>query len=469
MNTISLSEIQRQISGGELSCVQLVQQFLNQIETKAHLNAFLEVYPEEALNRAKEIDAKFQAGNAGKLAGMVIGLKDAIAFEGHALQGSSKILDGYVSPYSSTATERLLKEDAIIIGRQNCDEFAMGASNENSAFGNVLNEVDNTKVPGGSSGGSAVAVQAGLCHASLGSDTGGSVRQPAAFCGVIGLKPTYSRISRHGLIAYASSFDQIGILANSIEDTAAIMSVISGADEYDATVSNEPVPDYSKEVGDERKYKIAYISDCLEHEGIQKEIKERTQEVIESFKTQGHEVESVSFPYLEYMVPTYYVLTTAEASSNLSRYDGVRYGYRSETGTSLEDMYKNSRSEGFGIEVQRRIMLGTFALSSSYYDAYYTKAQKVRRLIKEKTEEILKDFDFIVLPTTPSTAFDIGANTKDPIQMYLADIFTVQASLAGLPAISVPMGSDKAGLPMGFQVIGRAFEEGAVMNLASQV
>ena len=469
MNKLSLAEIQAKISNKEISCVQLVEYYLNNITKKAHLNAYLEVFDKEAMERAKEIDAKITSGKAGRLAGAVIGIKDAIAIANHKLQASSRILEGYVSPFSATAVQRLLDEDAILIGRQNCDEFAMGASNENSAFGNVLNELDNSKVPGGSSGGSAVAVQADLCWASLGSDTGGSVRQPAAFCGIVGFKPTYSRISRHGLIAYASSFDQIGILANNVEDTALLLEIIAGKDNLDATASHQDVKEYSKLLTNTKKYKIAYIKECLEHEAIQKEIKLATNSVIEKLKNDGNEVQGVDFPYLEYLVPTYYVLTTAEASSNLSRYDGVRYGYRSENGTTLEEMYKNTRSEGFGNEVKRRIMLGTFALSSSYYDAYYTKAQKVRRLIKEKTEEILNEYDFIVLPTTPTTAFELGKNDKDPIQMYLEDIFTVQASLAGLPAISVPIGNDDNGLPIGFQIIGRAFEEAELLAFSKQI
>ncbi|MBK0401587.1 Asp-tRNA(Asn)/Glu-tRNA(Gln) amidotransferase subunit GatA [Adhaeribacter sp. BT258] len=455
----SLRAIRTDIAAGNTSCSDLVRFYLQNIQDNAHLNAFLEVFADEALTQAEAVDAKIRNGSAGKLAGMVIGLKDVLAYKDHTLQSSSQILNGFKSLFTGTAVQRLLNEDAIIIGRQNCDEFAMGASNENSSFGNVLNAADNSKVPGGSSGGSAVAVQADLCFASIGSDTGGSVRQPAAFCGVVGLKPTYSRISRYGLVAYASSFDQIGTLTHSVEDAALLLEVMAGADEFDSTASQREVPAYSQHLEVSGKKKIGYIKDTLESPGLQPEVKAAMENAIEALKAEGHTVEAVDFPYLAYMVPTYYILTTAEASSNLSRFDGVKYGHRSEQATDLNSLYKKSRAEGFGEEVQRRIMLGTFVLSASYYDAYYTKAQKVRRLIKEKTDELLSRFDFLILPTAPTTAFSIGENAKDPLAMYLADIFTVQASLAGVPAISVPAGTDATNLPIGLQLIGRSFEE----------
>ncbi len=344
----------------------------------------------------------------------------------------------------------------------------MGSSNENSAFGKTINPLDTQRVPGGSSGGSAAAVAANMCLAALGTDTGGSIRQPASFCGVVGYKPTYGRVSRYGAIAYASSFDQIGPLAKNINDVALIMEVIAGKDEYDSTASSKSVPTFSKEINNKpAKFRIAYISECLESEGLDPEIKARIHAIISKLTAQGHVVEPVGFPYLDYLVPTYYVLTTAEASSNLARYSGINYGYRSQKTTDLESIYKKSRSEGFGTEVKRRIMLGTFVLSSGYYDAYYSKGQKVRRLIQNKTNEILGNYDFILLPTTPGTAFGFGQKSADPIAMYLEDIFTVQANITGLPAISLPMGQHSNSLPFGIQVIGRNFADAELMNFSN--
>jgi len=465
----SLFEIRKKIDNEELNCRQLVNHYLSNIKNKAHLNVFLEVYEQEALKKADEVDLKIKEGKAGKLAGMIIGIKDVLCLKDHPLQCSSKILQGFVSQFTGTAIQKLIDEDAIIIGRQNCDEFAMGSSNENSAFGAVLNEIDNTRVPGGSSGGSAVAVQADLCMASIGSDTGGSVRQPAAFCGVIGLKPTYSRISRYGLVAYSSSFDCIGTVTNSIEDSALLLEILSGADNFDSTVSHKPVPQYSSNLDYNKKAKVAYIKDTLEGEGLNVEIKNKTLEKINFLKESGHEVTEIEFPFLEYILPTYYILTTAEASSNLSRYDGVKYGFRSPSGTTLETMYKKSRSEAFGEEVQRRIMLGTFVLSADYFDAYYTKAQKVRRIIKDWTDQIFANFDFIVLPTTPTTAFKLGEHLDNALEMYLADLFTVQANVVGIPAISVPNGKDSKGLPIGFQIMAKHFEEQKLLSFAKFV
>jgi len=450
-------DIQKDLKDGTLTCVERVQYHLDNITRKQHLNAFLSVYAEEALERASEIDKKIKMGTAGKLAGLIVGLKDVLAYKDHPLQAGSKILNGFISQFNATAVQRLLDEDAIIIGRQNCDEFAMGSSNENSAFGPVLNDADNSRVPGGSSGGSAVAVMADMCQVSLGSDTGGSVRQPAAFCGVIGLKPTYSRISRYGLVAYGSSFDCIGIFSKSLKDIELVLEVIAGPDDYDSTVSHTPVPDYSVEA--DKKYKIAYIRETLESPALQREIKEAILSKIKTLQALGHTVEPIDFPLLEYILPTYYILATAEASSNLSRFDGVRYGYRSKDITDLQSLYKKTRAEGFGKEVQRRILLGNFVLSSSYYDAYYTKAQKVRRLIREKTKDVFKDYNFIIMPTTPTTAFKLGELTDNPLEMYLADLFSVQANVAGIPGISLPCGNDDKGLPIGVQVIADDFNE----------
>ena len=462
----SLEEVRVDLLSSKTTLVALVNYYLQRIETYQHLNVFLHVYANEAIQRAEAIDAKLKAGTAGKLAGMVISIKDMICYKDHPVSASSKILKGFTSIYSSTVVERILAEDAIIIGHVNCDEFAMGASNETSHYGNVLNFADNSLVPGGSSGGSAVSVQADMCLASLGTDTGGSIRQPAAFCGLVGLKPTYGRVSRYGVIAYASSFDQVGPVTKNVKDAALILEVIAGKDEFDATLSSKAVTSFSNLQAPKKNMRIAYITETIETEGIDPEIKAAMYNRVKALQADGHTVEPVSFPYLKYAVPTYYVLTTAEASSNLSRYDGVHFGYRSPNATDLESTYKLSRSEGFGEEVKRRIMLGTFVLSAGYYDAYYAKAQKVRRIIQEKSNEILSNFDLIILPTTPTTAFKIGEKTSDPVQMYLADIFTVQAPLAGLPAISVPETTHSNGLSIGIQVIGKRFEEQEMLDFA---
>jgi aspartyl-tRNA(Asn)/glutamyl-tRNA(Gln) amidotransferase subunit A len=466
----SLKEVQFYLFNHQTSCTELTQGYLRRIEEHAHLNAFLEVFSTTALEKAKAVDEKIKNKTQGKLAGMVIAIKDNICYKGHKLSSSSKILEGFESLFSATVVERLLAEDAIIIGRCNSDEFAMGSSSENSAYGKVLNSINTEYVPGGSSGGSAVAVAADLCLASLGTDTGGSIRQPASFCGLVGLKPTYGRVSRHGAIAYASSFDQIGPFAKNVEDIALLMEVMAGKDEYDSTASSVPVTPYSKELNNPLpKLKIAYIKECLDSEGLDKEIKNHIHSLIEKLKSEGHEVEAVDFPLLEYLVPSYYILTTAEASSNLARYSGVHFGYRSADSTDVESVYKKSRSQGFGSEVKRRIMLGTFVLSSGYYDAYYSKAQKVRKLIIDKTNEILKNNSFILLPTTPSTAFKIGQKNTDPIAMYLEDIYTVQANITGLPAISLPLGKHSNGMPFGIQVIGDKFSEKELLAFSEKL
>ena len=464
----SLSEIQEKILKGEITCRQLVSQYLERIEKNSSLNIFLQVYSEEALVKADELDQKFQQRTQGRLAGMVVGLKDVLCHQDHPLQASSRILDGFVSQFSATAVQRLIDHDALIIGRLNCDEFAMGSSTENSAFGPVRNPIDQSRVPGGSSGGAAAAVKADLCLATLGTDTGGSVRQPASFCGVVGLKPTYSRISRYGLAAYASSFDCIGIMSHCIEDNALILEAIAGQDEYDSTVSQTPVPKYSQELNFSGPANIGYIKETLDNEAINPDVKERTLEKIEFLKSEGHRVEIVDFPLLEYTLPTYYILTAAEASSNLARYDGVKYGHRSDI-DELEAMYKKSRTEGFGEEVRRRIILGTFVLSANYHDAFYTKAQKVRRLIREKTHEILSEYEFIISPTSPTPAFKLGEHTQNPMEMYLADLFTVQASVAGIPSISIPNGTDAKGLPVGLQIMAKEFQEDRLLAFSKYI
>jgi aspartyl-tRNA(Asn)/glutamyl-tRNA(Gln) amidotransferase subunit A len=462
----SLNQVKGGLQSGEITVEGLVKEYLKQIKKNAHLNAFNEVFDEEALLRAKEIDIRIKQNAAGKLAGMVIAIKDNICYKGHKVSASSKILEGFTSIYSSTIVERLLAEDAIIIGRTNCDEFAMGASNEHSYFGPVKNYADETRVSGGSSGGSAVAVQAGMAHAAIGTDTGGSVRQPASFCGVIGLKPTYGSISRHGIIAYASSFDQVGPITNSVEDAALLLEVMAGTDEYDSTLANKPVPAYSHNLTKPGKKKIAYLQESLSSPGVDAEVKDTLIKYIDKLRDDGHIVKPIAFEYLEYLVPAYYILAMAEASSNLARYDGVHYGYRSPAAVDLQSTYKRSRSEGLGKEVKRRIMLGTFVLSAGYYDAYYAKAQKARRLIRGKTENILKEFDFLLTPTAPEPAFPIGKEEKDPVVTYLSDIFTVQASLTGFPAISLPAGNNSKGLPLGLQLLAKEFEEQELLNFS---
>jgi aspartyl-tRNA(Asn)/glutamyl-tRNA(Gln) amidotransferase subunit A len=466
----SLSTIQSDLQSNSLSCQELTETYVSRIKANQHLNIFLEVFESSALQKAKEVDEKLKNKTAGKLAGMVIALKDNICYKAHRVSASSKILENFESLYSATVVERLLAEDAIIIGRTNCDEFAMGSSNENSAFGNVKNPHNIKYVPGGSSGGSAAAVAADLCLAALGTDTGGSIRQPASFCGVVGYKPTYGRVSRYGAIAYASSFDQIGPLTKNVEDAALIMEVIAGADDYDSTASTRPVPSYSKELSaGSKKFRIAYLRDCLENPGLNPEIKMRIDEIINLLRAEGHAVEPVDFPYLDFLVPTYYVLTTAEASSNLARFDGIGFGYRSPNAFDLESTYKKSRSEGFGEEVKRRIMLGTFVLSAGYYDAYYSKGQRVRKLLQNKVNDILGEFDLILSPTTPGTAFEFGQKGADPIAMYLEDIFTVLANITGHPSISIPAGTHSNGLPFGIQLTAKAFADAELFAFSKYV
>jgi aspartyl-tRNA(Asn)/glutamyl-tRNA(Gln) amidotransferase subunit A len=459
----SYSEVKKALSAGK-SVVDIVNTYLAEIKQQKVLNAFLEVFEKDALEQAQIIDNKIKAGSAGKLAGMVIGLKDNICYAGHHVSASSKILEGFESIYSATVVERLLAEDAIFIGRLNCDEFAMGSSNETSAYGPVKNNLRLSCVPGGSSGGSAVAVSAGLCTVALGSDTGGSIRQPASFTGTVGYKPTYGVVSRFGLLAYASSFDQIGPFTNNVEDLALVLAVMSGKDPKDATSSSKKL---TFQLGNKptEKHKIAFLKEAVENENVDPEVRAQLEKTIDELRAAGHVVEGVSFPYLDYLVPAYYVLTTAEASSNLSRYDGVHYGHRSEVAKGVEETYVLSRTEGFGTEVKRRIMAGTFVLSHGYYDAYYTKGMKVRRVLKDKTKEIFANYSFLLLPTTPATAFESGA-VNDPIQMYLQDIFTVHANLTGNPAISLPIGQHSNGLPFGIQVMADDFNDEALINFA---
>jgi aspartyl-tRNA(Asn)/glutamyl-tRNA(Gln) amidotransferase subunit A len=397
---------------GSSSCEEAVKHYLTSIESNAHLNCFVNVYAKESVVRSRTLDLSRKYGYPmGKMHGVIVGIKDVICYKDHPVTASSKILQGFTSIYNATAVERLLRDEAIIIGHLNCDEFAMGSTNENSYYGNVLNGLDHTRVPGGSSGGSAVAVQTGQCMVSLGSDTGGSVRQPADFCGIIGLKPTYGLVSRYGLIAYASSFDQIGIFAREVADVSLVLDSISGYDPMDSTStksSHRNVLKPKKPEADE-KFRIAIFKEALRHEGLDPEIKETISDFLRRLRENGHHVQDIDCEYLDFIVPTYYILTTAEASSNLARFDGVKYGRRSpEKDVKLSSFYKANRSQGFGKEVKRRILLGTFVLSAGYYDAYFTKAQQVRKSFVDRIDMIFNEFDIIILPTAPTTAFTIG-------------------------------------------------------------
>jgi len=464
---VDLATVREDLLSQKISAIDLVEFYLNKAKTEDRFNAFLELFNSSALESAAALDKKINSGEAiGELAGAIIGLKDNLCFKDHKVGASSKILDGFTSLYTATAVQNLINQDAIILGRLNCDEFAMGSSNENSACGVVKNPIDTSLVPGGSSGGSAASVAAGLCMASLGSDTGGSIRQPASFTGLVGLKPTYGRISRYGLIAFASSFDQIGPFTKSVDDSELLYKIMAGKDVMDSTSSIKPI---HKERSGQSKFTFAYYEEVINSPGLHPKTKTLFLEKIDALKAAGHKVISTSFPYLEQLVPCYYVLTTAEASSNLGRYDGVHYGARSEASEDIPSTYFNSRTEGFGPEVKRRIMLGTFVLSTGYYDAYYSKGQKVRRLIKDATDDILSKADFLISPTTPHPAFKIGEKANDPIALYLEDIFTVQANLAGNPAISVPMGMTDEGLPLGFQFLGKSFDEETLFAAASLI
>lgn len=480
----SLEAIQKALAENKISCEQLVSNYLQQIEATKHLNAYVEVFGDEAIERAKKLDARYakEPEAVGKLFGAVVSIKDVICYEGHQVTAAAKILEGFHSLFSATAVERLLAEDAIIIGRTNCDQFAMGSDNTNSIYGPVRNAADSSRVAGGSSGGAAVSVQTNSCLIALGSDTGGSVRQPAAFCNVFGLKPTYGRISRYGLLAYGSSFDQIGIFAHNVVDISLMLDIIAGADEFDATSSTQTCDTFSRfeqlalsrEPNTNRnsqliahslqpKYKIAYLKSSIESEAIEPAIRGKMRETILNLENSGHTTAAIEFGLLDYIIPAYYVLTTAEASSNLSRYDGVRYGHRAENTKSLDEMYKKTRTEGFSEEVKRRIMLGAFVLSAGYYDAYYTKAQKVRRLLSDKINEIFAQYDFILMPASPIAPWKIGEKNDDPVAMYLLDIFTVLANMVGIPGIAVPVGFDENNLPIGLQFLSAKWTEGNLL------
>jgi len=456
---------------GELTVRQEVLRCLNIIEGKQQLNAFLEVYRDEALRRADELDIAISKGEISALTGVVVGIKDNICYSGHQVSAGSRILDGFVSLYSATVVERLLESGAIIIGRLNCDEFAMGSSNENSAYGPVLNPLHEAKVPGGSSGGSAAAVAMGGCHVSLGTDTGGSVRQPASFCGLVGIKPTYGRISRHGIVAFASSFDQVGVFAHSVDDAAMITEVISGKDDKDSTCTADVHDSLYTRFKDTSypKQRLAYCPRWMEDKSLSPEFKELWSIFIAKCREAGHELVPVDIEGLEYAIPVYYILATAEASSNLSRYSGLHFGYRDSLAESLESTFKSSRSQGFGLEVQRRIMLGTFVLSEGYYEAYYSKAQKVRRLFTDRFKNVLLENDVLLSPTVAGVAFGIGEKASDPLQMYLEDQFTVLANLTGLPAMSMPLGRGQNDLPLGLQLTVSPWAEAKMFALGRQL
>ena len=461
----SIRATRQAIREGNDSLEQVVSRCLAAIAAGSDLNAFITVFDEQALEAARRIDGQIRSGTAGPLAGAVIAVKDNIAVKDCLMTCGSRILHNFIPPYDATVISRLQQAGAVIIGKTNLDEFAMGSSSEHSASGAVKNPVAPGHVAGGSSGGSAAAVAAGYCHAALGSDTGGSIRQPAAFTGVFGLKPTYGRVSRFGLAAFASSLDQIGPLARSTEDLAAVLQVISGHDPLDGTSAQEPAPDFSASVASLNGKTIGIPAQYL-GEGVQPEIAAAVDAAAEKARSSGARVVSVDLPMTDYAIATYYLICTAEASSNLARYDGAHYGFRAEGVRSLEEMYTRSRSEGFGDEVKRRIMLGTYVLSAGYYDAYYRRAMKARSLIRRDFEQAFATCDLLLTPTTPTTAFRSGEKTTDPLAMYLSDIFTVSVNLAGLPAISFPYGRDDQGLPIGLQCIAPAFDEISLLRAA---
>lgn len=461
-------EIHEKYISKELKVVDVVKAFFDKIKADDEkVKAFITLCEEDAMKAAEKVQARIDAGEEiGPLAGIPIAIKDNMCTKGVKTTCASKILENFIPPYDATVITRLKEAGAIIVGKTNMDEFAMGGSTEHSAFFKTHNPVNLNKVPGGSSGGSAAAVAGDFAPLSLGSDTGGSIRQPASFCGIVGLKPTYGLISRYGLVAFASSFDQIGPFAKDIEDTANLLNVIAGHDEMDSTSAQLEKVDYTKALVDDVKgLKIGVPKEFMA-EGVSEDVKAAVTNAIEKFKALGAEVSECSLPVTQYALPTYYIVACAEASSNLARFDGIRYGYRTTNYESLEDIYKNSRSEGFGEEVKRRIILGTYVLSSGYYDAYYKKAQRVRTLVKEGYEQVFEKYDLILTPTAPSVAFDIGSKVNDPLEMYMSDLLTVSINLAGIPAISIPCGKNSEGMPIGLQIISKHFNESKLLQAA---
>lgn len=466
---MNLKEMVSKIKSGELTSEAVVKSYIDEIsKTESQVNAFLTLTCDEALAKAKEIDAKIKAGETlGALAGIPIAIKDNICTEGVNTTCASKMLEDFIPPYDATVVKKLLAEDAIIIGKTNMDEFAMGSSNENSAFKKTLNPRDLTRVPGGSSGGSAAAVAGKMAPVSLGSDTGGSIRQPAAFCGVVGLKPTYGLVSRFGLIAFGSSLDQIGPFSNSVEDSAYILNIISGTDEYDSTsIRDLKEIDYTASLKDGIKGMKIGVPEEFFGEGLDEEIKASVKNSLQVLKELGAEVETFSLPIIKDGLAAYYIMSSAEASTNLARYDGIRYGYKTTNYTNLDELMENSRTEGFGPEVKRRIMMGTYALSSGYYDAYYNKADKFRHKLRHDLKNTFKKYDLIVGPVSPVLPFKIGEKNADPLAMYLADIYTINVNLAGNPAISIPSGFSSEGLPIGIQLMGDMLGEEKIFKAA---
>ena len=467
---MTFADLRLKFRTGEVSAREIVQDKINRIkELDSTLNSFLTVNSEQALKQAELIDNLRSSGeNLPPLAGIPLAVKDNLCTKGLKTTCASKILANFVPPYESTVTKRLLDSGMIMLGKTNMDEFAMGSSTETSAYGPTLNPWNITKVPGGSSGGSAASVAAGLCFGSLGSDTGGSIRQPASFCGVVGIKPTYGRVSRWGLIAFASSLDQVGPFTNNVSDAAEILQVISGKDELDSTTVDMAVPNYSESLSKSIKgIKIGLIDNCFDHEGLATEVKDSVLSSVSLLESLGAEIINITCPRFNDGIATYYVIAPSEASANLARYDGVKYGFRSKDENSLIEMTSKSRAKGFGDEVKRRILIGTYALSAGYVDAYYKKAQQVRTLIRQDFKNAFDKVDILLAPTSPTTAFGSGENVDNPMAMYLSDLLTIPANLAGLPAISLPCGFDKSGLPIGLQLIGNIFDEARLLQVAS--
>ncbi len=463
---LTISEARAVIDKGEISPVEITNAILQRIEAvEKTVRAYVNVTRESALTQAKEAEATIRKGGRGILVGIPVAIKDNICTEGIKTTCSSRILENFVPPYESTVTQKLKEQGYILIGKTNLDEFAMGSSTENSAFGHTRNPWDTSRIPGGSSGGSTAAVAADECIAALGSDTGGSIRQPSALCGVVGFKPTYGRVSRYGLVAFASSLDQIGPITKNVRDSAILMNIISGHDRYDSTSAPLSTPDFTAALGQDIKGLKIGIPKEYFIKGMDKEVEESVRKAVKKLESLGAIPVEISLPHTEYAIATYYILATSEASSNLARYDGVKYGLRAG-GKDLLDMYMKTRAKGFGAEVKRRIILGTYALSSGYYEAYYKKAQQVRTLIKQDFEKAFEKVDVIVTSTSPTPAFKAGEKTEDPLQMYLSDIFTISVNLAGVPGISLPCGFTRNNLPVGLQVIGKHFDEESIYKVA---